>query len=327
MAKTTKPETPKRKPITPKDRKTTKQPATAPAASGDEKAAAGGEPENALEQLAKELGTPAAHVLDAFLAGTTPDALHADGRTIASGRIVTDCSRIYWQAHAWYKDAPEELRRKVKGFSTPVLTVAVHQALELKTMARGRRDEEVQEAAAQTQAQAVAAQQAAQSADVRDQAERILSRVAGSEEPYATQVSSAVTAVKSAADRVRNLNNLAGVAAGWLKLPKGTPVRTRAELAGIDSAYVKELETIAKNVEKTAAAAEKRATATAVTQRDLDHKDGINLLFLDLIIAAFDAGNQLDKRIPRLQPIATRNFFGRRVRKQDAAPAAPPADK
>lgn len=293
-------------------------PPSAAAAGGDEEA-----PDNALEELAALLGAPRPGVVEAVLAGTSSDALVEDGARIASGRILTDMSRIYWKAYVWAKDADPALLRMVKGFSMPLLAAAVDRALRLKRMAADRRDTEARESSSKEQAARVAAKAVSQSGDLRDQAERVFARVANLEEPFATEVAKAVTAVKTAADRARNLAGLADVAERWLSLPEGTPIRVRAELAGVDADYVAELRASGKGVKKAAGAAEKRATGTDVSQAALDHEDGINLLFLDQIITAFDSANQVNRLVPRFLPIATRTFFGRRPRKKAAEPATP----
>ena len=158
-------------------------------------------------------------------------------------------------------------------------------------------------------------------------AAQVLTQVAGSEAPYAAQAAQAIGTVKTADDRVRSLKNLATTLAGWLALDPSAPIHVRATSAGLDAEYVAELKEAAQKVKTAAAGAEKRGGGKSVTQGDLDRKDGANLLLLDAIIAAFDGANQRDASIPRLIPIATRSYFGRRVKKQPptAATATTPA--
>jgi hypothetical protein len=274
------------------------------------------DPTHALEILASEVGEPPKSALKAILAGTSDADLVKVGKSILSGRIVTDAARIYRIAWDFYQEATEEQKRRLRGFSRPLLSLAVQQALALQQLD--------QQLAAKTASTGVTraghdkVAQAAQSSAVvlRDQAYDALRDAAGHDEKLRAQVGAAVGVATTSDTLARGLEQLASLLRQWLK-SKDETLTGRIELANLDDAYAKELDTAAKKLRGAAAQAASRPAAQKVTQGALDRADGINILVMGQILRAFDGAHGIDPTIPRLVPISTRRLFNRSTKKKE----------
>jgi len=89
------------------------------------------DPLHTLEILATKVGAAQPGLLDAFIAGTDNEQLTAKGREIATNRLVTDGVRLYQEAYAFWSNASPAQKESLKGFSFPLLTIAVHHLVAL----------------------------------------------------------------------------------------------------------------------------------------------------------------------------------------------------
>ncbi|KYF87181.1 hypothetical protein BE20_19785 [Sorangium cellulosum] len=276
---------------------------------------------HALELLAGKIGEPPRSSLQAILAGTSDADLVSVGKTILSSRIVTDAARIYRKAWDFYQEATDEQRRRLRGFSKPLLAVAVQQALALEQLDR--------KLAAKSASAGVAraardkATEAAQSRaiELRDQAYDALRDAAGRDEGLRAQVDAAFGTATTSETLARGLEQTAKLLREWLG-SDDEALTARLGLANLDDSYAKELATAAKDVRNAAANATNRPADGTVTQGALDRADGINILIMGQILRAFEGAHGIDPTIPRLVPISTRRLFSRKTKKK--APESQP---
>ncbi|WP_437294069.1 hypothetical protein [Sorangium sp. So ce426] len=277
---------------------------------------------HALELLAVAVGEPPKSSLKAILAGTTDADLVSVGKTILSSRIVTDAARIYRKAWDFYRQATEEQKRRLRGFSKPLLALAVQQALALEKLDRQRATTNT--SAGIARAGQDKASEAAQSRaiELRDQAYDALRDASGRDETLRAQVDAAFGTAATSETLAGGLEQTAKLLRRWLKGGEEA-LTARLELASLDEPYAKELEAAARELRVAVADATNRPVDAKVTQGALDRADGINILLMGQIIRAFDGAHGIDPTIPRLVPISTRRLFNRNTRKKAEA-AEPP---
>lgn len=281
------------------------------------------DPLHTLEILAAKIGTPKAGLLDALLAGTDNEQLTGKGREIATSRLVTDGVRLYQEANNFWDNASATHKKSLKGFSAPLLAVAVHHLLALHQRNQSIADNATAEDQARARTAADASQVASNALALRDQAHSSLRDAAGLDEGLRAEIAEAVGTAEDANALARGLDQLATVLNEWLNYPATAPLQQRLAAANIDASYAQDLTNAATSVRTTAALAGERAESRLAAQASLDREDGIAILLLGQIVRAFDAAHDIDPTIPRLLPNSTRRLFSRRVKKP--TPAAPPA--
>ncbi|MDI3290490.1 hypothetical protein [Polyangium sp. 15x6] len=274
------------------------------------------DPVHTLGILATKVGPPQVGLLDALLAGTDNEQLTEKGREIATARIVVDGVRLYQEAYHFWQGASEAQKRRLKGFSLPLLGVAVHQLLALHERAQKIADDTTDEVKSRARRASEASRAAAHGVALRDQAASALRDAAGLDTALRVEIEETVGTAQSTDTLARGLSALADVLRGWLKSPAGSPLLARLALASLDEAYADELSAAANAVQTTAAQAGERKSARAAAQAGLDREDGVALLLFGQIVRAFDAANDLDPTVPRLLPNATRRLFSRRTKKK-----------
>ncbi|TKD12188.1 hypothetical protein [Polyangium fumosum] len=279
------------------------------------------DPIHTLEILAAKVGAPQAGLLDALLAGTDNEQLTEKGRTIATSRIVVDGVRLYQEAFHFWQGASDPQKKRLKGFSLPLLAVAVHQLHALHAHSQKIAEDATDEVKTRAKRAAEATRAAAQGLALRDQATSALRDAAGLDPALRAEVDEAVGTAETPDTLARGLDGLADVLRGWLKAPPGSPLLSRLALASLDEPYADELTAAANAVQTTAAQAGERNAARAAAQAGLDREDGVAILLLGQIVRAFDGANDLDPTIPRLLPNSTRRLFSRRTKKKETGAA------
>ncbi|WP_434042356.1 MULTISPECIES: hypothetical protein [Sorangium] len=297
---------------------------TSPKEDGHEAQDAELEATHALELLAATVGEPPKSSLKAILAGTTDADLVSIGKTILSSRIVTDAARIYRKAWDFYQQATDEQKRRLRGFSKPLLALAVQQALALEKLDRQRATTNA--SAGVARAGRDKASEAAQSRaiELRDQAYDALRDASGRDEKLRAQVDAAFGTAATGETLAGGLQQTAKLLRRWLK-GDDEALAGRLELASLDESYAKELEDAARDLRVAVADATNRPADAKVTQGALDRADGINILIMGQIIRAFDGAHGIDPTIPRLVPISTRRLFNRNTKKKAEAAEPPQA--
>ncbi|MFT3769374.1 MAG: hypothetical protein QM820_28385 [Minicystis sp.] len=276
-----------------------------------------GSPQRPLATLAKEVGKADPALLAAHLAGTSDAELVDVGRNILSARIVTDSSRLYNQAWDWWKQARTEQKKRLRGFSTKLLALAVHQALALEALDAAHAGNTKGAAASRDKSERTAEAIFNEALALRDQADSALHDVAGHDSALLAEADAARGTAGDGDELAAGLLGFAKLLKAWLKKGKtDKALRGRLELAELDAGYATELEEGAAKVKDATAAAKKRPAGGKVTQGELDRADGINVLLLGQIIRAFDTAHDRDPTIPRLVPIATRRQFARSGKKK-----------
>lgn len=276
-----------------------------------------------LEALAKELGPADADALRAILAGHDEQDLVKLGSGIHTSRIVTDVARLYGEANQFWSQASEQQKKTLKGFSRPLLALAVQQALSLEMLLEQRQSTEQQEGAQAAISEEDARQTSSQGVTLRDQAYTALRESAGRQGTHRAELDAIVGTAETPDALASGLEGLATLLQRWLK--EGGDLALRLSLASLDEAYAQELSGAARGIRASAAATRRRPASNKVTQSQLDREDGASLVLLGQIIRAFERAHDLDPTIPRLVPIATRRLFSRRAsRKATEGTPTPP---
>ncbi|MDC0746359.1 hypothetical protein [Polyangium mundeleinium] len=279
------------------------------------------DPIHTLDILAAKVGAPQAGLLDALLAGTDNEQLTDKGREIATSRLVVDGVRLYQEAYNFWQGATDPQKKCLKGFSLPLLGVAVHQLLALHVRAQKMADDTTDEGKSRAKRATEASRTASHAVAVRDQAASALRDAAGLDPALRAEVDETVGTADTPDTLARGLDGLANVLDAWLKAPPASPILARLTLASLDAAYAEELRAAANAVRTTAANAGERQAAKAAAQAGLDREDGVAILLLGQIVRAFEAAHDLDPTIPRLLPNSTRRLFSRRTKKKETGAA------
>lgn len=266
-------------------------------------------PAHTLPSLAKALGAPEPELLAALLEGATEADLVALGQKIATPRLLTDDRRLYSLAYDVYTQATAEQKSHLRGFSLELLGLAVHHAIELESLL-AQHDGRAAHSEISTASRDVAAQEAFKiGMALRDQAEIVLSGVAGKNKPLLTEIKMAVGTADPPENLAVGLTQLAAIGARFLGHKKD-PLAARAKLLRLDEPYVAALTAAAKAIRSSNLAASGRSAGKKATQGSLDKKDGEAFHLLEAIIDAFEKAHDIDPTIPRLVPISMRRHFG-----------------
>lgn len=279
------------------------------------------DPAHALTELAKQVGKPDPKLLAGLVAGTTDAQLVDLGKTIDTRRIITDASRIYGEAWAYWQGASALQRKLLRGVSAQLLAIAVHKAVELEALRASIQDEGVVESAERAETEGNAGRVSGGALNLRDQAYDALRDAAGQDAGLRDAVKKANGTAENAGALASGLEGLAGVVSAWLKR-KDAALAARLELASLDAAYAEELTAAAKDV-RAKDAARTPGKRSKLNQGALDREDGLNILLLGQVLRGFDAAHARNPIIPRLQPLATRRLFNRRGTKAAADVSAP----
>ena len=277
-----------------------------------------------LDGLAQLVGPAPADLLPALLADTTDNQLVEMGRRIETGRIVTDGARLYGIAYDFIVQANREQKQRLRGFSTDLLALGVHQALALERMKGGASGQAGNDAMANTQNEETLRSASITGLALRDQVFDLLRDAAVQNLVRRKQVELAVGTAANSETLETGIRALAGLLRDWLA-QKDDPIAVRLRHANLDATYVAELEEAAARIKKAGAASHRRRKSAKVSQGQLDRADGINLLILGQVIRAFERAHHLDATIPRLIPIATRRMFSHAKKTPQKTPA-PPSD-
>ena len=272
-----------------------------------------------LETLAKQVGPADEGLLEAIVDGTSNEKLVESGARILTKRIVTDGARLYQDAWTFFETATPAQKKTLRGFSGPLLALAVDQLLVLRGLEQSLADAKVAKSGARATTDTAASAATASGMGLRDQAASAL-RDAGQTPARRTAVDEAVGTADTTDTLARGLTALAGLLRDWLANgKKDAPLKKRLGLASLDAGYAEELDAAANAVQTTAAkAAERPGGASKADQANLDRADGVNILILGQILRAFENAHDRDATIPRLVPISTRRLFDRNAGKKKA---------
>lgn len=283
------------------------------------------EPRLTLLQLTELYPTPPAHAHEAHVGVGHDNEFTKTGTSIATEKVLTDCRRIYPEAHFAYEALTPEQRESLVGFSPALLSYAVQIAIEhtARLEAFDAADRAKKEQRAKTGADVTVTHRRASL--LRTQANNVLTKAATGDAPRLAALEVAFGTAGTPATLAGSLTALSKIADEWLDAPKNSALRTRLELGNVTPAYVKSLARHADALREATDADAARGNATPVTQKELDLNDGLNLFLLGQIIDAFDDAHDLDETIPRLVPIATRRLLRPSTKRAKSEPAPAPA--
>lgn len=266
-----------------------------------------------LEEMARTLGPADASALAVLDPPESQEAFRLMGAQIATDRILVDMNRILGTAFVFWMKATPTQQKKLKGFSKKLLAVAVDRAQALGEMRRTFVSASVADKSARVGFEASAGAAFDHGLALREQAETAFRTAIGTDLARRKQLT---VAVGSAEDLEALASGLQRLSAFGVALLSDSSTKERADLAGIDTDYLSELEAEAAIVRKAAAGASGRLTANLTSQGTLDTLDGLCLDLLSHIIHAFSAARDRDGTIPRLVPLATRRLLASRNKRK-----------
>jgi len=203
------------------------------------------EKDTALQTLQKEVGKPNQKLLVALLAGTTPEALVEVGKTILTGRIVTDGMRIYPEAWAFWTKSSKEQKTTLRGFSQPLLALGVHKLAELRDLEGEVGDETKETRATRATGDKEAEIATSRAVALRDQAYTAFREAAGSAGALRETLDETFGTADAPANLARGLDDFAGLLRDWLKQKDDPALSGRLVLASLDDDYAVALERFA----------------------------------------------------------------------------------
>ena len=277
-----------------------------------------------LSELASLVGKVDPRLRAALIDALDPTEMVEIGRRFDTIRIIVDGARLYGTAFDFWKQATPEQKKSLRGFTPPLLTVAVHELLALEQLLSAQRGKASDSASTRAQQESDGRQASTVGIALRDQAYSALRNAVGRDVRRRAQVDAALGTAKDGEALAAGLDGLAAVGAEWLAL-KDDAIGHRLSVYGVDASLIADLKSASARVQKTVTAALRKPAAGKVTQGQLDVADGVNLTLLDQIVSAFDHAHDIDPTIPRLIPISTRRFFKGGVRAK--SPKAPKAEK
>jgi hypothetical protein len=299
--------------------KTGKQASSTKDTAADDAATEDGSDLYALSELVTRAGKATLEEVGDYVEGYTKAELIKEGAKVGTDRIDTDCARLYGKAADFFEHATPAQRAEVVGVSPNMLRVAV-------TAAQHGSEVAAKLGAAKNDADTAKQERAARAETARDRAlgQRKVLRaglrsLAAGNKIWHAAIDTAVKTSDAASTLSGSLDALIGVGRRMLKRP--TPgLAKRLEDSGLTAARLTTAATQADEVRTAGGAADAVASLGPVSQSEVDYWDGINLTLLGSFIDVFEAAHSVDPTIPRLVPIALRNYY-RPTRK---APGPPP---
>ena len=259
-----------------------------------------------------------------FAIRTPTAALVERGSHIRSEKIRTDMVRLCGTAAEFYPHATAAQRRLLLGFSSALLSVAVHSGVKLGEMlehrggAMGHREGNL--AADATTAATVYKEGMSE----RDRLTTALETAVNGEPTLESRVESAHGRVT---DHVTLSTSLLALVKVGRDLLLDTASLAGQQLAegGLKTADLDELTALAGRVKASGASAGGARTQGPVLQAALDLQDGICLEYLERVMKIWNGAHERDPSIPQLLPIATRSLFSPTRKQATANGAAAPS--
>ena len=272
-------------------------------------------PSKSLKELRAILGPPDPELLAILRTPEAAAEFQAQGRMIASSRVIVDAERIFGLTFATWQMASEAQKAVLIGFSEGLLAVGVDQALKLRELtATADSDGHSDETARDLSEKAVAT--ACKKTIVRrDHGVVVLKTIAGHNGTLLGRINAAV----GTADTPENLaTGSERVAALGLEIVASTDpaLAVLVKHTRVTAAYFGLLQTAADELRSAIESARARLTTKKVSQGEIDVLDGLVLHVLSDIIHVFAAAQDLDGTIPTLAPIATRRLLASRNKRK-----------
>lgn len=246
------------------------------------------------------------------------EELRALGATVATPRIETDAARIYGRISDVWRARSAEQRKALVGLSEDLLRIAVAAARrgsELHTA----RTEAIEKTSAELRRDSAEADTLrAQGLARREQIHRSLRFIAGGDRTRLADVKTAYGLSEDNKQLGASLKALAGLGRSFLGDSK---VRSRAGLVGVGEPFLEAVEQLAEQLARAPLTTGVRAKGE-IEQPLVDLWDGVNLVLLKHVLAAWEAARSLDPTLPSLYPISLQGV-GPFRRASSAKPAAP----
>ncbi len=267
--------------------------------------------------LLQRFGRCAVTVIEHFVAGVAPDALVTDGRRMGNDRIVRDGARIITAAG----NAVE----KLDGDQRALLPMVTGQLLAAASTALAMADEQQaaldagRATASTTKRSSVARTQTlvTRAKSRRKILRSALVTAACGDAAWLTRIDEAAGKGSKPADLARSLTGLVAV---------GRDLRAKLEADGIEhnlsDAYFAGMLKLAEQTRTMGSVVEGTETGAA-GQGAAKRAGGVCLWFLKRLVDAFDAANEADPSIARLQVYSLRSSLRRSGRKKKPSPPVP----
>ena len=243
------------------------------------------------------------------------------GQQVRTERIDTDTARLLGTAYDFARSATPAQRRAVPSLTEQRLRVSIWAAAhgqQLNLAAQASKSQ----AAADQELRATDAQQVkAEATGLRKVLFATLFSLTGGQKLRVDELRIAYGRSEKPQELADSLLALSGLLERYLKEADPKIAARRAEMV-LDGQLAAKGRALSEQMLKRGSSA--HAPRTATSNAEVDRWDGINLLLLEQLIVIFDAGHALDATVPRLIPLALRNWFGRSTGSKSPASPAPP---
>ncbi|MRG91390.1 hypothetical protein [Polyangium spumosum] len=242
------------------------------------------------------------------------------GSQIRSQKILTDLVRFGGIIGEFWPKATTAQKRRLLGFSEPLLKVFVHSGKKLADMV-AQFDAHVDSREASRAAAFAAADQAyKEGMDERERLVTALEGVAHLEPGLEERITKAASRVTDFTSLAQSLATLVNVA----KEIRANPMSKAAKQlddGGLDAMQITAFEEMISKVKTTGEAASGARIKGPVTQAELDLQDGICLSQMERVMKVFNRAHERDPSIPKLVPITTRRLFVSPRKRNEDVPA------
>jgi hypothetical protein len=270
-----------------------------------------------LEAFVRSVHVPKGVTLDALSDGLTPQICLDAGRCYPPEKVVEDAFEVYFKASEILRKSPS--RAAVRGCTTELLGLVIQQALHL---AKQVDDQGKQRTANATTLEAVQQKlriSFARALSLREQARRVLASMARDDATHLDGVLRAATAADDGGSAAAAMFALTAI--GRRLLSDESPrTAQRAQLLGLDEAYLTTLEALGNDLKRGQAELARLAHVANMPDDALYAEAGLTLHLMMHVIEAFAAAHEVDSAVPLLKPVHTQ----RMVRRMSKLPPPPP---
>ena len=269
----------------------------------------------------RRLGPPTADDLELYSITETPKQLAKRGREIRTSKVLTDLVR--WLGQIADYTARTRSTSAIVGFDLGMARVAAADGSKLQDML-ATFDGAARAQSATKSANTTSAESALdRGSEERDALAASLQAAFASNPAGRAETAAAYGTAKLAPDLAAALGALEKIARR--EVDKKTVAGKRLVRGGVTADYLKGVTALAKEVADAGTRAKGARSTGEVTQADLDTQDGRCLAQMEQWIPLFDAAHARDTRVPKLVPISTLSYFGKRAT-HAATPEPPPPD-
>jgi len=285
-----------------------------------------GEAEYTLDALLARLGPATEEEVLAYIEGATDEELIAEGRQVDTARIDTDTARIYGRALDFIERAQNKEQEKaekekdkkkvrrpagpVRGVTRALLRVGVWAAVQGHDAYVALRTGIAQQRSGRALNQDTAEETRQEGRDLHVELIDALRAVAGQKKTLLARIAQAANLSAAPEGLAGSIRALVAIGREMLADPSpAMKLRLADGESGVTTEYLDACEETAGRVAKAESVGGAVLPSPEVSQAEVDRWDGINLVLLETVIRAFEAGHRVNPTVPRVLPISLRTYF------------------